>query len=647
MNQTFYVTTPIYYVNDVPHIGHAYTTIAADVMARYHRSAGREVRFLTGTDEHGLKIDKAARAQGIRPIQLADQVVERFRALWKRLDIRFDDFIRTTEERHQRVVQRLFSRVRERGDIYLGEYAGLYCTGCEEYFTETQVPDGRCPLHQRPLERMKEKSYFFRMSRYQEALLRHIEEHPDFVQPEIRRNEITSFIREGLRDLSVSRTSFSWGVPVPDDPAHVIYVWIDALANYISALGWDGSDAGGELFSRFWPADVHLIGKDILRFHAVYWPTFLLSAGLPLPQRVFAHGFWTINGEKMSKSLRNVVEPHALIDAYGADAVRFFLLREVPFGLDGDFSHTALIGRINAELANDLGNLLRRVVTVAEKYTRGEVPAPGPREGLEQHLLEVGRRAVKESAGHLEGFQFHRALLSVWELVREANRFMDEAGPWTLHKEGRLERLNTVVYDALESLRVIGVLLHPFMPSTAEAMLSQLGLHPDPAELSRERVACWGGLAPGTLLQKGAPLFPRIEPERAQSLLGQFAPAAPEAKPSQPPPEKPQISIEDFQKIDLRVGLVRSAERVKKSDKLLRLMVDVGEAEPRQVVAGIGKAYTPESLVGRRIMLLCNLKPAKLMGVESQGMLLAAGPGGERVVMAEFAGDLPAGESVH
>jgi methionyl-tRNA synthetase len=647
MKQTFYVTTPIYYVNDVPHIGHAYTTIAADVMARYHRSAGRQVRFLTGTDEHGLKIDKAARAQGIQPIQLADQVVERFRALWKRLDIRFDDFIRTTEERHQRVVQRLFSRVRERGDIYLGEYEGLYCTGCEEYFTETQVPDGRCPLHQRPLERMKEKSYFFRMSRYQDALLRHIEAHPDFVQPDIRRNEIVSFIREGLRDLSVSRTSFSWGVPVPGDPSHVIYVWIDALANYISALGWDGSDAGGELFSQYWPADVHLIGKDILRFHAVYWPTFLLSAGLPLPHRVYAHGFWTINGEKMSKSLRNVVEPHALIDAYGVDAVRFFLLREVPFGLDGDFSHPALIGRINAELANDLGNLLRRVVTVAEKYTGGEVPSAKAREGLEQRLIETAARAVKESAENLEAFQFHHALLSIWELVREANRFMDEAGPWTLHKEGRRDRLDTVVYDALESLRVIAVLLHPFMPGTAEGMLSQLGLSAGPEALARERVSAWGQLPPGTRLQKGPPLFPRIEPERAQSLMEQFAPATPASQPSQPPPALPEISIEDFKKVDLRVGIVRAAERVKKSDKLLRLMVDVGEAEPRQVVAGIGKAYAPETMVGKRILLLCNLKPAKLMGVESRGMLLAAGPGGERVVIAEFAGELPAGESVH
>ncbi|HOX46295.1 MAG TPA: methionine--tRNA ligase [Myxococcota bacterium] len=685
MPKTFYVTTPIYYVNDVPHIGHAYTTIAADCLARHHRALGEDVRFLTGTDEHGQKIDKAAHVQGLEPIQLADRVVERFRALWRRFGMSNDDFIRTTEPRHMRMVQLLFERVRAQGDIYLGSYEGLYCTGCEEYYTETQVPDGLCPYHKKPLERMLEKSYFFRMSKYQQPLLEHIAAHPEFIQPEIRRNEIVSFVREGLRDLSVSRTSFRWGIPVPGDPAHVIYVWFDALSNYISALGWDGSPGGGEPFQRYWPA-VHLIGKDILRFHAVYWPTFLLSAGLPLPRQVFAHGFWTVGGEKMSKSLRNVVEPNALLDAYGADAVRYFLLRDVPFGLDGDFSHQAITGRLNAELANDLGNLLRRAVTMCEKYTDGLVPPSGAPGGLEQTLVETALRAAQESAAHLEALAFHKALGSIWELVRSANRYIDEAGPWTLHKNGERERLHTVVYHMLEALRFTGVLNGPFMPGAARGILEQLGLGSGDEALRRERVAAWGGLPAGTRVRKGAPLFPRIEPERAAEIAARFQPggdpmsddkprsdtpaqpAAPAAAPALAPPAAPApaapapaapapggpgttgpvfLSIEDFRKVDLRVGMVRSAERVPKSDKLLKLMVDLGEAEPRQVVAGIGKAYAPESLVGKRIMVVANLKPAKLMGLESRAMVLAAGPGGEHVVIAEFHGELPPGESVH
>jgi methionyl-tRNA synthetase len=642
MSDTFYVTTPIYYVNDVPHIGHAYTTIAADVLARHARSMGRQVRFLTGTDEHGQKIDKAARSQGLQPIELADRVVERFRALWDKLDVRPDDFIRTTEARHEKVVKKLFEHVRDKGDIYLGEYEGWYCTGCEEYYTESQFEDGLCPIHKRPLERLCEKSYFFRMSKYTQPLIDYIESHPDFIMPEMRRNEILSFVREGLRDLSISRTSFDWGIGVPGDPAHVVYVWFDALTNYISALDWDGSSRGGELYAKYWPA-VHLIGKDILRFHAVYWPSFLLSAGLPLPRTVFAHGWWTVEGEKMSKSLRNVVEPNALVDAYGVDPVRYFLLREVPFGLDGDFSHKALIGRINAELANDLGNLLNRSITMVEKYTQGLVPQSGESQAVEERLVEVALRVAGESAMLLDNYSFHKSLGSIWELVRAANRYVDEAAPWALFKKGEKERLGTVIYHIIESLRFIGVMVSPFMPTTAEKMFEQIGLPALPEEFSHKKIETWGGLRAGTRVVKDLPLFPRIDEEQAQHIRDRFT----GKETGENEPGGDMLSIEDFQKVDLRLGIVKSAERVPKSNKLIVMQIDLGEDEPRQVVAGIGKAYTPEELVGKKLLVVANLMPVKLMGVESRGMVLASGPGGENVVLAEFAGDLPAGESVH
>ena len=507
MEPTFYVTTPIYYVNDVPHIGHAYTTIACDVLARYKRSRGFRVAFLTGTDEHGQKVETAARANGETPLELADRVVKRFQALWDKLDISHTDFIRTSQERHKHTVQEQFRTIAAKGDIYLGEYVDWYCTPCETFWTETQLIDGNCPDCGRPTNRLKEESYFFRMSKYQEQLLKHIEDNPDFIQPKSRRNEIISFVREGLRDLSISRTSFSWGIPVPDNDKHVLYVWFDALTNYISALGYP-EDKDGK-FAAFWPA-VHVIGKDILRFHTVYWPTFLMAAGLPLPKKVFAHGWWTVEGQKMSKSLRNVVEPHMLVDKYGVDAIRYFLLREVPFGLDGDFSHNALIHRINSDLANDLGNLVSRSTAMLGKYFDGVLPEPGPVEDRDRPLQEQFAATLKAVDEHMDELAFNKALMAIWELISAGNKYIDETAPWALAKDpAQRDRLARVLYNLLESIRAVALLIDPFMPRTGQKILANLGCTSD--SLAYDLQNQWGGLEPGTRIDKAPPLFPRIE----------------------------------------------------------------------------------------------------------------------------------------
>jgi len=506
---TFYITTPIYYVNDVPHIGHAYTTIAADALARYHRMKGRKVFFLTGTDEHGEKVQKSAALQGLSPRELADRVVTRFQGLTPALDITNDDFIRTSEPRHYASVQALFRKSLANGDIYLGEYVGWYCTPCESYWTDLQLVDGKCPECRRPVEKRKEPSYFFRLSKFQKPLLDYYERNPKFIRPESRRNEVVSFVAGGLNDLSLSRTSLTWGIPVPDNPGHVIYVWYDALTNYITGVGYPD---GGPLFDAFWPADIHLVGKDILRFHAVFWPAFLISAGVPPPLGVFAHGWWTVEGQKMSKSLGNVVDPYEMVGTYGADAFRYFLLREVPFGLDGDFSRKALVHRVNSELANDFGNLVNRALGMLGKYFGGTVPSPAPPEEEDLALIARSREVMAAVDAAMEELELNKALASSWELVKGANKYVDASAPWALAKDpARRRRLGTVLYNILESARICVLLSAPFVPAAAQKMWEALGCDGRVEAARLAEAGAWGGLKTGVSLPKSAVAFPRIE----------------------------------------------------------------------------------------------------------------------------------------
>ncbi len=646
--RTFYITTPIYYPSDNLHIGHAYCSVAADTMARFKKLTGYDVYFLTGTDEHGQKIEQRAATAGVTPQQFVDKIVAGIKDLWKLMDVEYDDFIRTTEKRHEVIVQKIFRQFYEQGDIYKGEYEGWYCTPCEAHWTQTQLKDGKCPDCGRPVELVREESYFFRMSKYADWLIQYIEEHPDFIQPPSRANEmLNNFLRPGLQDLCVSRTSFKWGVPVDFDPDHVVYVWIDALSNYITALGYGTENDA--LYQKFWPADVQLVGKEIVRFHTIYWPIMLKALGLPLPRQVFGHGWLVFGGEKMSKSKGNVVDPVTLCGRYSSDALRYFLMREMPFGSDGNFTNEALLTRMNADLANDLGNLVSRTVAMIEKYFDGEVPPCGDVTELDQALRETALALPKAVADNMDALQFSLALADIWKLIGDCNRYIDATTPWILAKnEADKPRLGTVLYHLAECCRIVAVLVGPYMPRTPARVFAQIGVT-DAAVQTWDSLAAFGALAAGSKVRKGEALFPRIDITAELESLAATNPAetieAPAEKPDAPAePAKEIIAIDDFAKIDLRAAKVIACEAVKKSDKLLQLTLKVGD-ETRTVLSGIAEYYAPEALVGKTVVLLYNLAPRKMRGIESQGMVLAAGEG-DVVRLLTVDGDIADGSEI-
>ncbi|HXZ33309.1 MAG TPA: methionine--tRNA ligase [Terriglobales bacterium] len=668
MSRKFYITTPIYYVNARPHIGHTYTTVACDAIARRQRMLGVNTRFLTGTDEYGQKVERAAQAAGKTPQQLTDEVSAQFRALWDRMGITYDDFIRTTSDRHKRGVQALWRKIRDNGYIYKSHYTGQYCI-FDELFVDSAGPGAPCPECGRPTETVREENYFFKLSAFQEKLLDLYASQPDFIRPETRRNEVISFVRSGLRDLSISRSTFSWGIPVPDDPKHVIYVWMDALSNYITALGYGSEDT--RLYDQFWPADVHMIGKEIVRFHCVYWPAFLMAAGLPLPRAIVAHGWLLFEENKMSKSRGNIVRSETILDVLGQDALRYFLLREIVFGQDGSFSFDALVQRYNADLANGLGNLASRTLTMITRYFRGEVPYPSAaaaRQAADDAIANLASKVIAEYGGLFDQYQFSRCLEVAWDLVAAVDKYIVENEPWALGEkqdEQSRARLATVLYTTAEALRIVTALTHPVLPESTAKIWGQLGL----GDVRKFDLASlkWGQLEFGTKLGKVEPVFPRAdksaiarmqsmeeqgressaglaaatqaEPQAKNAATAQPATQVPTSAPAQIPDGK--ISIEDFAKVDMRVGQVKVAEKVKGADKLLRLEVDLG-TEVRQVVAGIAEAYAPETLVGRKVVIVANLAPRKLRGLESNGMIVAASDGG-KPVLASFLEDVPVG----
>lgn len=630
MKKTYYITTPIYYPSGNWHIGHCYTTVICDALARWHKMLGQDVFFLTGTDEHGQKIERKARALGKSPIELVDPLVADLKEIWKLLDVSYDRFIRTTDPEHVACVQRIFEELYRRGEIYKAEYEGWYCTPCEAFWTESQLKDGKCPDCGRPVQKEREESYFFRLSKYADRILKLYEENPEFLQPKSRMNEmVNNFLKAGLQDLCISRTSLKWGIPVTFDEKHVVYVWVDALANYVSALGYLGEDPS--LFEKFWPADLHMVGKEIVRFHAIIWPALLMALGLPVPKQVYGHGWLLIGGDKLSKSKGDLVkaeltDPHQLATRYGSDAVRYFLLREIPFGSDGVYTNESLLNRINSDLANDLGNLVSRTTAMIVQYFGGILPAPGEREGTDEELIALADGLYDRANAAMEALNAPDALAEIFRLVQRANKYIDENAPWILAKdESRRGRLGTVLYHLSECIRIAAILLKPFLTKAADVILASYSLDGKKIE-SFETAKRFGVLAAGTRVEKLPPIFPRIDLKKEIAEIGKLVAAAKreETKMTEEKEErKAEIAIDDFSKIDLRVALVTACEKVEKTDKLLKLTVKLGE-ETRTVVSGIAKFYTPEEMVGKRVVMIANLKPAKLRGIESRGMILCA-----------------------